>query len=154
MTASCLIFPLIFQITSIVQCGVIVHHVRIKPPSVLTVIDLVVSDLSLMVIVYQTLTGSLMMVSLFVIIPDNLTLTLILMVRLMWFLTAFHWLAKSVLKYCYIFHWTRMVDICDSRLLTMVRSMSLLLSLCIIGIELYLVPESGDLPLLHYPVCF
>ena len=128
----------------------IVHYIKDKPPSSLTVVDYVISDIGVYFICYNLIVGSGSVMAHFVLIPENMVLLMAVMVRFVCFLAAFSWLAKSVLRYCYIFNWSQMIAIDDQLILNLVRFASAILSVCFMTSELNLVLDGR--PLLHYPV--
>ena len=152
MAISCKVLSIaaIFQVTSVLQCTMVVNHVKVKSPSATTVIDYVISDTGLMIIGYHLVTGMCMSISMWVTMPEVVTLATIVVARFIGFLTAFHWLAKCILKYCYIFHWGFMMDLCDVGVIFTVRLASVILSLGFMLFELHFVLD--ERPLLYYPV--
>ena len=120
---------------STLQSALIFRHMSLKPPGHSTVIDTLLQDFFVVLTFNNTLMSTVALLGSLVSLPYWLLALFVVTVRLTVLLMLLQWLATSLVRYGYIFHWSIFVDLEDGMIIRVARGFSALLSAGFLAVE-------------------
>ena len=113
---------------STLQSALIFRHMSLKPPGHSTVIDTLLQDFFVVLTFNNTLMSTVALLGSLVSLPYWLLALFVVTVRLTVLLMLLQWLATSLVRYGYIFHWSFFVDLEDGTIIRVARGFCALLA--------------------------
>ena len=144
MSLQVVLIFLLFSTFSSLQSLFICHQLTLKPPGQSTVIDLIIRDFLLNIIFSNSLIGLTLLSGIVLTLPNWYIVIFICLFKQSSICVILEWLAMSLLRYCYIFHWTAFSDIEDSKIHFAARAFYIALGLILNCSELFISSRGGD----------